>query len=713
MTAAVQSAADPLPGSHFPLGATVGDGGTNFAVASAVADGMLVCLFDEAGTETRVPLRDYDAGVWHGFVPGIGAGQAYGYRATGPYDPARGVRCNPAKLLLDPYARALAGTVRFGPEVLGYAAGGDPDAPGTLDSAAHVPRSLVVDETFRWGDGARPRYSYADTIIYEVHVKGFTVAHPGVPEELRGTYAGLGHEAAIGHLTGLGVTAVELLPVHESVPEAFLVQRGLTNYWGYNSIGYFAPHQGYSAAVRAGKPGGQVGEFKAMVDALHRAGLEVILDVVFNHTAEAGQVGPTLCFRGLDNPAYYRLEPGDPRDYVDTTGCGNSLNVGDPLTLQLIMDSLRYWVSDMHVDGFRFDLAPTLARQEGEFEKRSAFLDMVSQDPVVSRVKLIAEPWDVGQMDSYDLGGFPPVWREWNGKYRDTMRDFWRSHPVGLGEFANRFAGSSDLYGGARRRPTASVNLITVHDGFTLRDLVSYNDKHNEANGENNRDGTSDNNSWNCGAEGPSTDPAVLALRARQSRAILTTLLLSFGIPMLLGGDEMGRTQRGNNNAYCQDNEIAWFDWPAADTELLAFTRQLIAFLKAHPAFRRQRFLAGAAGAAGLGWFTPGGTAMTGTDWSDPSALALAIYLDGSDVPDRAADGSPLLDDDFLVLVNAWWQPLDFVLPVTRPQAAWRSEISTYDPAGPGRSPAGPAGAGDHVTVGPRSIVVLCDPRRD
>ncbi len=563
------------------------------------------------------------------FCAGIGAGQAYGYWATGPYDPARGVRCNPAKLLLDPYARALAGTVRFGPEVLGYAAG-DPDAPGTLDSAAYVPRSLVVDETFRWGDGARPRHSYADTIIYEVHVKGFTMRHPGVPAKLQGTYAGLGHEAAIGHLLGLGVTAVELLPVHESVPEAFLLQRGLTNYWGYNTIGYFAPHQGYSAAVRAGKPGGQVAEFKAMVDALHRAGLEVLIDVVFNHTAEAGQDGPTLCFRGLDNPAYYRLDPGDPRGYVDTTGCGNSLNVGDPVTLQLIMDSLRYWVSDMHVDGFRFDLAPTLARQEGEFEKRSAFLDMVSQDPVVSRVKLIAEPWDVGQMDSYDLGGFPPVWREWNGKYRDSMRDFWRSHPVGLGEFANRFAGSSDLYGGgARRRPTASVNLITVHDGFTLRDLVSYNDKHNEANGESNRDGTSGNNSWNCGAEGPTSDPAVLALRARQSRAMLTTLLLSFGIPMLLGGDEMGRTQQGNNNAYCQDNAIAWFDWSAADTELLAFTRQLIAFLKAHPAFRRQRFLAGAAGAAELGWFTPGGTAMTGTDWSDPSALALAIYLDG------------------------------------------------------------------------------------
>jgi len=713
MTAAVLPNVVPLPGSQFPLGATVRDGGTNFAVASGVADGMMLCLFDEAGTETRVPLLDYDAGVWHGFVPGVGPGQAYGYRAAGPYDPGRGMRCNPAKLLLDPYARALHGTVTFGPEVLGYLAGGARGAPSTLDSAAHVPRSLVVDETYSWSDAARPRRSYADTVIYEVHVKGFTMRHPGVPSELRGTYAGLGHEAAIGHLLDLGVTTVELLPVHESVPEAFLLQRGLTNYWGYNTIGYFAPHQGYSAAARAGRPGGQVTEFKAMVDALHRAGLEVVLDVVFNHTAEGNQFGPTLCFRGLDNPAYYRLDPDDPRDYVDTTGCGNSLNVGDPLTLQLIMDSLRYWVTDMHVDGFRFDLAPTLARQEGEFEKRSAFLDMVAQDPVVSRAKLIAEPWDVGQMDSYDLGGFPAGWREWNGKYRDSMRDFWRSHHVGLGEFANRFCGSSDLYSGARRRPTASVNLITVHDGFSLRDLVSYNDKHNEANGESNRDGTSDNRSWNCGAEGPTSDPAVLALRARQSRAILTTLLLSFGIPMLLGGDEMGRTQQGNNNAYCQDNEIAWYDWSAADTDLLAFTRQLVAFRRAHPVFRRQRFLAGAAGAGELGWFTSAGNGMTGSDWSDRGALAVAIYLDGSDEPDRAPDGSLLLDDDFLVLVNAWWEPLDFVLPVTRQRAAWQAAIDTYDPAAAGGSAAVPRAAGEKVTVGPRSILVLSNAHRN
>jgi isoamylase len=700
--------AQELPGSQFPLGATPGDGGTNFAVASSAADAMTLCLFDDAGTETQIPLQDYDAGVWHGFVPGVGAGQAYGYRVTGPYDPARGLRCNPAKLLLDPYARAISGEVTFGPEVLGYAAD-NPDAPSTLDSAGHMPRSLVVDGTFAWTDGGPRRRRYSDTIIYEVHVKGFTMRHPGVPAELRGTYAGFGHEAAIGYLTDLGVTAVELLPVHQNVPESFLPERGLTNYWGYNTIGYFAPHNGYSAAVRAGRTGGQVAEFKAMVDALHAAGIEVILDVVFNHSAEADHMGPTLCFRGLDNPAYYRLDPRDPSRYIDTTGCGNSLNVGDTLTLQLIMDSLRYWVTDMHVDGFRFDLAPSLARQEGGFDQMSAFFDLVAQDPVVSPVKLVAEPWDVGQMDSYDVGRFPPLWREWNGKYRDSMRDFWRSHPIGIDEFATRFCGSADLYGGAgRRRPTASVNLFTVHDGFTLRDLVSYNDKHNEANGENNRDGTDDNRSWNCGVEGPTTDPAILALRARQSRAMLTTELLSFGVPMLLGGDERGRTQQGSNNAYCQDNEITWFDWSSADEELLAFTRRLIAFRKEHPVFRRRRFLAGKE-AAELGWFTFAGTPMTSADWADPGALSLAIYLDGSDDPDRAQDGTPLLDDDCLVLFNAWWEPLDFVIPETRAGLEWRAEIDTYDPADAGAAP--PRHAGDRVSVGPRSVVVLRGPR--
>ena len=669
-----------------------------------------MCLFDEAGAETQIPVRDNDADVWHAFVPGVGPGQSYGYRVGGPWDPAQGLRCNPAKLLLDPYAKAVSGTVSFGPG--GARPGRDrprrAEHPGlrrrTCPGAWSWTRRSAGRTTSGPGTGTRTRSCTRSTS------RASPCATRTFPPELRGTYAGLGHEAAIAHLLDLGVTTVELLPVHQNVPEAFLVQRGLTNYWGYNTIGFFAPHNGYSAAVRAGQPGGQVAEFKAMVDALHRAGLEVILDVVFNHTAEAGPDGPTLCFRGIDNLAYYRVEPGNPGLYYDTTGCGNSLNAGDPIMLQLMMDSLRYWLTEMHADGFRFDLAPTLARQEGAFDKVSAFLDMCSQDPVVCRAKLVAEPWDVGQMDSYDLGRFPPLWREWNGKYRDTMRDFWRSHPVGIGEFANRFSGSADLYATVGRRPTASVNLITVHDGFTLRDLVSYDDKHNEANGENNRDGTSDNNSWNCGAEGPTADPGILALRARQSRAMLTTLMLSFGVPMLLGGDEMGRTQGGNNNAYCQDNEMTWFDWASADTALLDFTKHLIAFRRAHPVFRRRRFLAGTE-AAELQWFTPAGTPMDGGDWADPNARAIAIYLDGSDDPDRAEDGTPLLDDDFLVLVNSWWEPLSFVLPATRPGAEWHAEIDSYDPA----APAGAAKrhAGDQVTVGPRSVVVLSDPRRD
>jgi glycogen operon protein len=696
-----------LPGTPYPLGATPGEqagvAGTNFAIASSVADSVTLCLLDEAGTETRIPIADDDADVWHAFVPGIGPGQAYGYRVSGPWDPGRGLLGNPAKLLLDPYAKAISGSVTFGPEILGQDQA-DPAAPSSLDSAGHMPRSLVVDTRFDWRDASRPRHGYPDTVVYEIHVKGFTMRHPDIPPELRGTYAGLGHEAAIAYLVGLGVTAVELLPVHQNVPDEFVTGRGLTNYWGYNTIGYFAPHNGYSAAVRAGRPGGQVAEFQAMVDALHRAGLEVILDVVLNHTAEGGPDGPVLCFRGIDNTAYYRTVPGNPAVYFDTTGCGNSLNADDPITLQLMLDSLRYWVTEMHADGFRFDLAPTLAREHGGYDKVATFLDMVSQDPVVSQVKLIAEPWDVGQADSYDLGRFPPLWREWNGRYRDTMRDFWRSQAVGIGDFATRFAGSSDLYGTTGRRPTASVNLITVHDGFTLRDLVSYNDKHNEANGEGNQDGTSDNRSWNGGAEGPTRDPGILALRARQSRALLTTLMLSFGVPLLLGGDEMGRTQQGNNNAYCQDNELTWLDWASPDTELLNFTTKLIAFRRAHPVFRRRRFLAGAE-AAELEWFTPAGTPMNDTDWADPNARAIAIYLDGADDPDRAQDGTLLVDDDFLVLVNSWWEPLGFVLPSTRPGAQWHAEIDSYDPAAP--AGAGAHSAGERVTVGPRSVTVL------
>jgi glycogen operon protein len=702
MTTVTGPAAVPpvFPGTPFPLGATPDGTGTNFAVVSG-GDGVLLCLFDAAGAETRIPLRERDGEVWHGFVPGIGPGQAYGYRVTGPYDARRGMRCNPAKLLLDPYARAIDGDVRFGPEVAGYAMD-DPDAPSGLDSAGHLPRSLVVDTAHEWGD--RPRHPYPDTVVYEIHVKGFTATHPGVPPELRGTYAGLAHEAALAHLVGLGVTAVELLPVHHSVPEAFLRRRGLTNYWGYNTIGYFAPHAGYSAAVRAGRRGGQVAEFQAMVDALHSVGLEVILDVVFNHTAEGDHLGPTLCHRGLHNPAYYRLDPADPRHYVDTTGTGNSLNAGHPVSLQLVMDSLRYWLTDMGVDGFRFDLAPTLARQDGGFDALSAFFDLVAQDPVVSRAKLIAEPWDVGRADSYDLGRFPPLWSEWNGRYRDVMRDFWRSHEGLIGEFAARFAGSSDLYAASGRRPTASVNVITVHDGFTLADLVSYDRKHNEANGEANRDGTDDNRSWNCGAEGPTTDPDVVALRDRQRRAMLTTLLLSFGVPMLLGGDELGRTQHGNNNAYCQDNEISWFDWSAPDHRLATFTRTLIALRRAHPVFRRRRFLTGVE-AGELRWYTPAGAAMTVENWRDPGARCVALYLDGADDPDYDAGGNPLVDDDFLLLVNAWWEPLDFTIPIARTGQTWHPVIDTYESMGTAAS--GEVVVGGHVTVRPRSIVVL------
>jgi glycogen operon protein len=519
----------------------------------------------------------------------------------------------------------------------------------------------------------------------------------------------MAHEAATTYLKDLGVTSVEFLPIHQFVPEEFLIERGLTNYWGYNSIGFFAPHAGYSAAVRAGAPGGQVNEFRDMVRALHRADIEVILDVVFNHTAEGSPGGPTLSFRGLDNTEYYRLVDGSPRDYYDTTGTGNSLKGDRPVALRLIMDSLRYWISEMHVDGFRFDLAATLGRQGGEFSQYAPFFDLIAQDPIVSRAKLIAEPWDVGQMDSYDLGRFPANWREWNGQYRDSMRDFWRSAASGVAEFATRFSGSSDLYGGTggtRRRPTASVNLITVHDGFTLRDMVSYNDKHNEANGEYNKDGSTDNRSWNCGAEGPTDDAEVNALRSRQQRAILTTLLLSFGLPLLLGGDEIGRSQGGNNNAYCQDNAISWFDWSNADGELLAYVRRLIALRRSHPVFRRKRFLTGAE-VKELGWFTPAGTAMTESDWADEGARCLAIYLDGTDDPDESESGEPLCDDDFMVLVNAWWKPVSFTIPAVRdvPQE-WLAELDSYDPAvttdsGPARE------AGDKLVVHPRSVTVL------
>jgi isoamylase len=687
-----------VPGRSGPLGATPDERGTNFAVASG-GDEVTLCLFDADGTETQLVMPDRDADVCHGFVPDVGPGQAYGFRVSGPFDPGRGLRYNPAKLLLDPYARAISGEVRFGPEVLGHTVD-DPSEPSSLDSAEHVPHSLVAPIVPPVAV-PKPQHALADSIIYELHVRGFTATHPGVPEELRGTYAGLAHEAALQHLVDLGVTTVELLPVHRSVPEQFLVDRGLTNYWGYNTIGFFAPQASYSAAARAGQPGGEIAEFRAMVDALHGAGLEVILDVVFNHTAEGGAGGPTLCFRGLYNPAYYRLDPADASRYVDTTGTGNSLNTDHPTTLRLIMDSLRYWLLDMGVDGFRFDLAPTLGREKGAFDQFSPFFDLVAQDPVISQSKLIAEPWDVGRMDSYEVGRFPPRWSEWNGRFRDTVRDWWRSQDGRLAEFAWRMCGSSDIYGDRAkgRRPSASVNFITVHDGFTLKDLVSYDHKHNEANGENNRDGTDDNRSWNCGVEGPTDVQAVLELRARQERAFLLTLLLSCGVPMLLGGDELGRTQQGNNNAYCQDNDITWFDWSAADEGLIKFTTDLIALRRGHPVFRRRRFLTGAA-AADLRWFTPSGAVMTPQDWGDPEARSVAFFIDGAIDPDVDADGTPMVDDDFLVFVNAWWEPLSFSVPGSFALHPWEIVCDSFDPARTGR-------AGQRIDIGPRSVVVL------
>ena len=695
------------PGRPFPLGPTIRPDGTNFAVASSIADAVTLCLFDSVGAERQVLLQEQDAGVWHGFVPGIGSGQAYGYRVSGPYDPSQGLRCNPHKLLLDPYAKAIAGEIEWGDDVLGYVPG-SPDQPSELDSAGCMPKGLVVGDEFKWGKDAPPAIPYSDTILYEVHVKGFTQLHPGVPPELRGTYAGLASKPALDHLKSLGITSVELLPIHQHSDDGFLRSKGLSNYWGYSTLGFFAPHAGYSAEVRAGRDGGQVGEFKAMVKALHAAGLEVILDVVFNHTAEGNDLGPTLSMRGLDNAAYYRLVSADPRYYYDTTGTGNSLNADDPSCLRLMMDSLRYWVTEMHVDGFRFDLAVALGREHGGFERVAAFFDLISQDPIVSRVKLIAEPWDVGQPDSYDLGQFPANWSEWNGRYRDTVRDFWRGLAGTLPDFATRLTGSADLYGASRRSPSASINYVSSHDGFTLRDLVTYDNKHNEANGEANNDGTDDNRSWNCGVEGPTDAPAIVALRARQSRALLGTLLFSLGVPMLVAGDELGRTQRGNNNAYCQDNEISWLDWSAVDKDLLAFTRAAIAARRGHPALRRRRFASGAL-REDIGWFTPAGSAMTDSDWEAGWTRSVVAYHDGHQDADRDDRGRPMLDDDLMLIVNGWWEQLTFTLPDVGSPRAWMKEVDSF--TGATAQPAAPLAAGAKLTVKPRSLVLLRAPR--
>jgi isoamylase len=674
------------PGAPYPLGATWDGWGTNFALFSEVADRVELCLFDEAGTETRVALTEMDGFVWHGYLPAISPGQRYGYRVHGPYDPRRGCRCSPSKLLLDPYAKAVDGDVTWDEALFDYQ-WSDPRRRNTADSAPFMPKNIVINPFFDWGNDRPPRIPYHETVIYEAHVRGLTLRHPEIPLNQRGTYAGLGHPAVIEHLRRIGITAVELLPVHQFVPEQALAQRDLTNYWGYNTIGFLAPHNRYSSA---GQRGEQVGEFKSMVRALHTAGIEVILDVVYNHTAEGDGRGPTLCFRGIDNGAYYRLDARDPRRYIDYTGCGNSLNVRHPHSLQLIMDSLRYWVLEMHVDGFRFDLASALARELHDVDRLSTFFDLVQQDPVVSQVKLIAEPWDVGE-GGYQVGNFPPLWTEWNGKYRDTVRDYWRGQPATLPEFASRLTGSSDLYESSGRRPVASINFVTCHDGFTLADLVSYNDKHNEANGEDNRDGTNDNRSWNCGVEGPAEEPEITELRARQQRNFLTTLFLSQGTPMMLAGDEISRTQGGNNNAYCQDNEISWVDWSraAGERDLLIFTQKLARLRRRHPVFRRRRFFQGAFSGSGGGnlgadiaWLTPAGDEMTEEDWQASYAKSVAVFLNGSAISEPDPRGDPVTDDKFLLLFNAGAEPITFTLPEAKLTGDWEVVIDTVSPRG-------------------------------
>ncbi len=665
---------DVWPGRPYPLGATYDGTGTNFSLFSEAAEGVELCLFDDAGGERRVELLEVDAFCWHAYLPDVGPAQRYGYRVHGRWDPRGGYPFNPAKLLVDPYAKAIEGEVSWCRACFPFEFG-DPFTRNDEDSAPYVPRSVVHTPFFDWGHDRPPAVPMHETVIYEVHVKGFTRRHPEVPEDLRGTYAGLAHPAAIRHLSALGVTTVELMPVHHFVHDAHLVDRGLRNYWGYNTLGFFAPHNCYASRSGSSR---QVAEFKQMVKALHAAGLEVILDVVYSHTAEGNHLGPMLSFKGIDNAAYYRLVPEDPRYYYDTTGTGNSFNMRHPHSLQLIMDSLRYWVTEMHVDGFRFDLAATLARELHEVDRLATFFDLIQQDPVVSQVKLIAEPWDLGE-GGYNVGNFPPLWSEWNDRYRDTMRDFWRGLGGGIGAFAYRVTGSPDLYQSDVRRPLASINFVTAHDGFTLLDLVSYNEKHNEANGEDNRDGTDDNRSWNCGAEGPTDDLAVAALRDRQRRNLLTTLLVSQGVPMLLAGDEIGRTQGGNNNAYCQDDAISWLDWESADEEMLAFVRRLLDVRRAHPVLRRRRWFQGQPirGIDDIAWFRPDGGEMSDEDWGWGEAATLGMFLNGEALRFPDPHGHPVRDDSFLILFNAYHEPVSWTLPRERWGAAWTVLIDT------------------------------------
>ena len=696
------------PGSPFPLGATFDGGGTNFAIFSEVAERIELCLLDDDGVEDRVVLPERNGLIWHGYVPRVRPGTRYGYRVHGPYDPRAGLRCNPSKLLLDPYAKAIDGQYRWNEALFSYRFG-DPDSFNDTDSAPYTMTSVVINPYFDWQDDRPLRIPYNETIIYEAHVRGMTMQHPDIPPDVRGTYSGLAHPAMIRHLKRLGVTSVELLPVHQFVHDSTLADRGMRNYWGYNTIGFFAPHNDYACF---GTRGEQVEEFKAMVRTFHRAGIEVILDVVYNHTAEGNHMGPTLSFRGIDNRAYYRLVDADPQFYFDTTGTGNSLNVRNHETLRLIMDSLRYWVTEMHVDGFRFDLASSLAREFHSVDRLAAFFDLVNQDPIVSQVKLIAEPWDLGE-GGYQVGGFPPLWTEWNGRYRDTVRDFWRGEPASLGEFAARFTGSSDLYETDNRRPIASINFVTAHDGFTLEDLVSYNEKHNDANGEDNNDGESHNRSWNHGVEGAADDDQVLALRERQKRNILTTLLLSQGVPMIAHGDELSRTQQGNNNVYCQDNELAWVDWDRArDNELLSEYVAGIAELRTrHPIFRRQRFFQGrpivGSDIHDIAWLRPDGLHMTPDDWGRARTTSLAIFLNGRGIPDRDQLGTPIVDDSFLLLINAHHQHVTFTVPDSGYGQIWETVADTADPLLARKSRRRAPKPGDRIRIQPRAMTVL------